>query len=219
MTTEYQTEPSNPNAAEIPQQAYQAPTSPAQPASVGYPAPQHSAEQAAPVPVEEPGQPVVSNDVDALAPEPGRYTMESGQEIIISRIKTRELFKFLKILTKGGGPLLSELNFSSGMDTDEFTQLLLVLAVSSIPNAEEETMEFLQFIVQPQKLIIPERSKDDRQKNEDEWRSLAEQLANPEIIDTIGIISAMVRQEAEDIQSLGKKIRALLPASLISTQN
>lgn len=197
----------------------EAPTTPAQPASVGYSAPQPTAvDQAAPV--DDPqGQPVVSNDVDALDPEPGHYTMESGQEVVIARIKTRELFKFLKILTRGAGPLLGQLEFSSSDSADEFAQRLVVLAVASIPEAEEETMEFLQFIVQPKNLIIPERTKDDTRRNEEEWQKLAEQLANPEIVDTIGIVTAMVRQEAEDIMSLGKKIQALLPASLRLTSN
>jgi len=163
-----------------------------------------------PAPVEEPLDEKVGADVASLAPEAGRYKLTNGTVVLINPLKTRELFKFLKILTRGAGPLLLNFNLASD-NAGEFAQRLTVLAVMSIPEAEDEAMEFLQFICKPEGLI--ERSqltKDDQNRNNELWQNMFVALGNPEIEDTIGIVTSMILAEKDNIFALVKKIQAML---------
>lgn len=86
----------------------------------------------------------------------------------------------------------------------------------AIPNAEDETLEFIQAMVEPLDLIQRPRNKAERETNDELWEDLSYDLINPEIEDTFGIITNIVRQEAADIQALGKRLRAMLPMALNS---
>lgn len=205
-TPQHAAQPVEPVAYQAPPQPegqYQAPTPPQfveQPAATAE----------APEPVEPDLDEKVGTDVASLAPEAGRYKLTTGDVVLINPLKTRELFKFLKIITRGAGPLLLNFNLASE-DATDFAQRLTVLAVMSIPEAEDEAMEFLQFICVPEGLIDrPKLSKDDKERNDELWRSMYVALGNPEIEDTIGIITSMILAEKDNIFALVKKIQAML---------
>lgn len=156
----------------------------------------------------------VNKDVDSIAAEPVPITLSSGERVHIERLKTRQLFKLLKVLTRGAGEALSSLDISTDMDAEEFTGQLLAAVVISIPEAEDEAIEFIQSMVSPVGLIIPPRSKDDKKKNDDLYDAIASSLYNPELEDTINIIEQVVVNEASEIQALGKRLGGLLKKAL-----
>jgi hypothetical protein len=115
----------------------------------------------------------VNTDIDTLASEPVPITLESGTEILIERLKTRQLMRLLKIVTTGAGDVLTELKFSADMDTAEFTGQLLGAVILSIPEAEDETIDFLKTMVLPKGLIADPKSKPEREINADRIYALS----------------------------------------------
>jgi len=151
-----------------------------------------------------------SKDIDALAPNSEPLELSSGTTVLIERLKTRQLFKLMKILTAGAGSLLANLSFSSDTDPMEFAGQLAGLVFVAIPEAEDEAIEFVQAMVAPANLVQSPRTKADRIENERLWGNLSAELYNPEIDDLISIIERIVRNEAEDIQKLGKRLASLI---------
>ena len=154
-----------------------------------------------------------NNDLTALETEPAKITLTTGQEVLIERLRTRQLFRLLKVVTRGAAPILSELAFSADTPEDQFASQLLGVILVSVPEAEDEAIEFIRSMVSPLNLVSPERSKDDKQKNLDEWAALNVALVNPELEDTLSIIRHVISTEAPHIQSLGKQLTALLPGA------
>jgi hypothetical protein len=92
-------------------------------------------------------------------------------------------------------------------------QQLLVMVVFAIPDAEQEAMEFVQSMCQPPGIKDEPASrltKAEREHNQELWVQMNMDLFNPTLEDTLDIIEAIVRQEAADIQSLGKRLGSLL---------
>ena len=97
----------------------------------------------------------VNNDVDAILAEPQILTLESGLPINVLRIRTRATMSLLKILTRGAGEALATIRFGEGTSQEEFTGQLLGAVILSIPEAEDETIEFIQRVVeQPKDWLI-----------------------------------------------------------------
>jgi hypothetical protein len=135
-------------------------------------------------------------DVETLtsATESDELTLTSGSVVRVHRIRTRETFALLKILTRGVGPILGELSFDRD-DPEAFAGQMISLVVLAIPDAEDETIEFLQRMVSP---VNP--ADNDR---------VTEELSNPELEDTIAIIEKVIRNESSHMLALGKRLAAL----------
>lgn len=153
-------------------------------------------------------------DLEALSTEPLQVTLSNGLEVSIERLRTRQLFRLLKVVTRGAAPILSELAFSADTPETEFVSKLLGVILVSVPEAEDEAIDFIRSMVAPANLVSPERSKDDKQKNLEAWQELDTALINPELEDTFNIIRLVVSTEAPHIQSLGKQLAALLPSAV-----
>ncbi len=135
-------------------------------------------------------------------------TLESGTQIEIVPLKTRQFFRLMKIVTHGAGEAIANLNLD--LAEEEFVLKLLATVVFAIPDAENETIDFLQSMVSPVGLrtgVI--LNKQDREYNANLWAGLDVELANPEIGDTISIIEAVVKREGEDLQALGKRLMSM----------
>ena len=158
---------------------------------------------------------IVSPDVDTLSPVPDEITLSSGTVVCVERLKTRQLFRLLKIVTAGAGPLLSSMSFSLD-DSEAFAGQLIGLIIASVPEAEDEAIEFIQGMVTPLGVIEKPRSKADKEANTELISQLAETLENPEIDDLITILETIVRNEADDIQALGKRLAAMFKMNLAS---
>jgi hypothetical protein len=155
----------------------------------------------------------VSKEIEALSPEVTPITLSTGMEVNVVRMRLRQLMRFMKIITAGANGVLGELSLRADMEPEEFTGQLLGLLLVAIPEAEDEAVEFIKSMVEPVGLIERPRTKDERQKNDDLLVDLYGSLGNPTIDDTFNIIERIVRNEAADIQSLGKRLVAMLAQS------
>jgi hypothetical protein len=153
------------------------------------------------------------NDIDRIDPVSDTITLAAGIEVHVLPLRTRELFKMLRIITHGAGQTL----MNSGLDFKEessvFLQKLLGIILFSIPDAENETVAFLQAMVEPADLVdkpVRDLSKAEREANIASWTALNMEMYNPDPSDTIDIIENVVRRESTDIQSLGKRLMSFL---------
>jgi hypothetical protein len=151
------------------------------------------------------------NEITALEGEGENLTLSSGLEIEVERLKTRQLFKLVKILTSGGGQLLGNLNLSADSNADEFASQLVALAVVAIPEAEDEAIDFIRAMVRPAGLVRSNKlTKKQAEANEQRAYDLYVELENPELDDLITIFEKVIANEAEHIQSLGKRLMSIL---------
>lgn len=171
---------------------------------------------------------MATTELDALDPVPEQVKLQSGTVVLLEDLKARQFFKLLRILTRGAVPVLSDLSlFKVNSDTsaEEFTTRLLTLLLLAVPEAEDETIEFVLAMVKPLGLIEGRKlNKQDTERNNELWAKLISELDNPELDDLVSIIEAVVQREAADIQALGKRLMGMLrlaqktgqvPASLI----
>jgi len=147
---------------------------------------------------------VLSSDVDDEA-----LVLLDGTKVYVQRLRTRQLFKLLKILTVGAADMLSNLSFSSETTEEDFAAQMVALIAVSIPEAEDEAIEFVRSMLLPEGIIERPRTRDERDQNEEKMTALAFALENPELEDLFDIFNRIVRNEAPTIQSLGKKIRVM----------
>jgi hypothetical protein len=154
-----------------------------------------------------------NTDIEALEAVSTEATLSDGTVVEIERLKTRQLFRLLKVLTVGAADVLPSLNFSADMDPTEFGTTLIAALVFALPNAENEAIDFIQSMVLPKGLIFPGRgeklSGPELEINEDLVQHLREVLANPEIEDTVAIFERVITIEAPHIQSLVKQLSLL----------
>lgn len=151
------------------------------------------------------------SELDALTPRLEQVTLSSGAVTVIQDLKTRQFLKLLRIFTHGALRELSIFQLGSDADKDEFGAKLLSLVLMSVPDAEDEAIEFVQSMCKPYGLIEGRAlNKQDKERNAELWRQLDSELENPELDDLITIVEAIVRREAADIQALGKRLAAML---------
>lgn len=170
---------------------------------------------AAPKKTRAPKQRVEAEDQTEIVPDPprdeveriepdvtGPVTLVNGLEVEIVPLKLRETMKLLKIVTRGAGGVLESLMGDLDMDDPiAFAQTFGALIVMSIPEAENEAVEFINAMVLPAGFdAMPQQEKIDT------LTALAEELVNPELDDVITIVERVVRRESEDIRNLGKRI-------------
>lgn len=159
----------------------------------------------------------VNEDIDAIAAEPKDLTLESGFPIKVLRIRTRATMSLLKILTRGAGEALATIRMGEDVTQEEFTGQLLGAVIVSIPEAEEETIEFLNRVVEPANLIDkPRLTPGDVEYNADQEDILRAELRDPSLDDLVTIVSEIIRIEGPHIMALGKRLAALLPMALSS---
>jgi hypothetical protein len=157
-------------------------------------------------------------DLLALVGNPEPVTLESGFGVQILDLKTRQLLRLLKIITTGAGPLLPSFKlYEDDQTPEEFGAKLLGLIIIAIPEAEDETIDFVQSMVQPAGLRA-ERSKSDKIANEPLWSALRVQLENPSLDDLVTIFEEVVQREAPHIQSLGKRLSSIWTLAVKTAQ-
>ncbi len=150
-------------------------------------------------------------DLDRIAAVSTEIKLSNGAAVSISRLRTREFFKLLKILTTGAGHMLSEFQLSGDLDQEEFTGKLIALVLLSVPEAEDEAIDFLKAMTTPVGLIEGRTlSSGDKAHNDGLWEQYRKVMGNPEMEDTIDIIEHVINTEAADIRRLGKRIMAMM---------
>lgn len=159
----------------------------------------------------------VPNDVDALSPSPDSLTLESGLVVHVERLKTRGMFKLLKIVTRGAGPIIMQMPLDFN-NSEAFVSQLMGVIVMAIPEAEDEAIDFIRSMVTPSEYNPEAKTKTDIQRNKDLFEELMRELDDPEPSDTIAIISKIVENEAGNIQALGKQLAAVLKTQMSSLE-
>lgn len=159
----------------------------------------------------------VNADVDTIASEPSDViTLTTGEKVRVERLKTRQMMSLLKILTRGFGGALSSLFVAEDDSDEEFAGQLLGSMIVSIPEAEEETIDFIKKMVSPADLIEDPRTKAERGSNEEAYERLGKSLDNPEIEDLFAIMEVIIRTEAPHISQLGKRLAVLFKVQTLS---
>ena len=155
----------------------------------------------------------MSAELNALDGIPEQVKLSSGNFVEIQDLKSRQFFKFLRIVTHGALPLVNDMSLfrlGGDIDPEEFGARLLSIMLLSIPDAETETIEFLQSMVKPAGLIEGRSlNKQDTERNNVLWDQFRKDMDNPELDDLITLIEAIVKREAADIQALGKRLQGM----------
>lgn len=152
------------------------------------------------------------SDVDVLAPEPVDRVVElsTGNTVIIQPLKARQFFKLLKIVTRGATPLLQNFTLDANEGEEVWVQKFAAVVLLSIPESDQETLEFVASMVKPEGLVEGKNlNKKDRELNEALWDKIEQDLNNPELEDLITIIERIIQLEADDLKALGKRLKSL----------
>ncbi len=157
------------------------------------------------------------SELDALSPVPATIRLSTGTVLELESLRARQFFKLLRIITRGAMPAMQDLSvfkLDPEADAGAFAGRLLSLMLLSIPEAENEAIEFIQSMVQPAGLIDRRSSgtklnKQDLERNTELWAKALTDLDNPNLDDLVTIIEAIVKREAGDIQALGKRLTAM----------
>lgn len=156
----------------------------------------------------------MANEIDALDPVPEQVKLATGTVVVLESLRARQFFKLLRIVTHGALPVMQDmsiLRMDPNADPGEFAGKLLSLMLLSIPDAEDETIEFIRSMCKPVGLIEGRKlNKQDAERNNELWNRLDNDLDNPELDDLLTIVEAVVKREAADIQALGKRLAGML---------
>lgn len=143
------------------------------------------------------------DEVERLDPQPTPMVLASGTLFDLEPLKLRQFLRLLRIVTRGAADILD----STRLDLDnpeEFVQTFLGMVLFSIPEAEEETIDFMKSMVKPRNLTgSPE-------KDIILVRELAQEFDNPELEDTVTVVQCVIEREAEDLRALGKRLGTML---------
>jgi hypothetical protein len=157
--------------------------------------------------------PDTESELDRLDPQPVTCKMSTGLQVEVVRLRTRQFFRLLRVLTHGAGPAMMQAGLDFRESAEDFTQKFLMLVVMSIPDAETEAIAFLQSMLKPAGLADKPESQQTKQEKEDNaelWKQFNTDLFNPDLDDTLELIETIVRQEAPELQALGKKLQRAL---------
>lgn len=157
----------------------------------------------------------VEAEHDIIDPRPGYFKFSSGFEAEVVPMKTRQLFRLVRILTQGAGLALStdiDLGKLFGGASDESgMENIIALLVLAIPEAEEASLDFLEAMFKPANLYEGRTISDEqRAANVEMWGDLAEELYNPEMEDLVGMVELIITREAPALASLGKRLTTTL---------
>lgn len=153
------------------------------------------------------------SELDRLDPQPATLKLSTGFELELLRMRTRQFFRLLRVLTHGAGPALMQSGLDFSAEGSEFASRLLVLVVMSVPDAESEAVQFLASMCRPAGLAERpggQLTKKEAEANKALFDQFAEELHNPDLTDTIDLIEAIVIREAPELQALGKKLQRVL---------
>lgn len=144
-------------------------------------------------------------DIDRIDPPPlTEYKLHNGQWVTFDRLRTRQFFALLRIVTRPALPALRYFSLDpTRQSMDEFTANLVGLVLVSIPEAEDETIAFLKTMITPRDLANDQLTKDQRTAVLTDFNTY---MVNPELDDTVTIVEAIVRREAPDLKALGQRL-------------
>lgn len=151
-------------------------------------------------------------DIDTIISDPAPLVLSSGLTVLVERLKTRQMMRLMKIVTRGAGGALSDLRMEAGEGAREFASKFLAAIVFSIPEAEDETLSFVRSMVTPSGLIVARGgiSKAEEEINENLLSAVDDAFDNPDLEDLVLVLERIVTVEAPHLVSLGKRLALLL---------
>lgn len=152
-------------------------------------------------------KPAAVKDGDVMVPEASVVTLESGTQVEVQPLKSRQLLKLLKIVTHGAGDSLLALRMDANDSDGAFAAKLMATLAFSIPEAEEETIDFINSMVKPAGLIENRKLDDEaKERNVELWTKLYDDLENPGLLDLFTIVEVVVKNETPNLKALGKRL-------------
>lgn len=149
-------------------------------------------------------------EIDHIDPTPEILTLRSGVQVSVSRVKTIQLLRLVKIFSAGDGIDALMYAYANSDGEEEMMRNVVSSLILAIPNAEKEVVEFIQSLVEPAHLRPRNsRIKEDAVFNENAYLTLSEELSNPDIEDLFMILETVVRKELPEFRSLGKRLLSL----------
>lgn len=136
-----------------------------------------------------------TEELDEIAKVPsGKVTIE-GHECEIRRIRTREVFTVMKILTAANqtGQIIS--SAIDGDEEEELGQELMAGLIVAIPYAEDDFLDLLDRLVEPP-------------ADAEAAVEVANELKNPSMETTLNIVQTIIEAEAGELVRLGKQARS-----------
>lgn len=157
----------------------------------------------------------VNLDIDTITSQPHPLVLSSGRQVWVERLKTRQLMRLMKILTRGAGAALGDLRVSDTDTTADFVGQLVATILFAIPDAEDETVDFVRGMVTPVGLIQIQPgghalSKAEVEINQNLLVELDEEFSNPELEDLVSVLEAVATVEAPHLVALGNRLAVLL---------
>lgn len=150
------------------------------------------------------------SDLKTIDPDPIQITLSTGLVLELQALKMRQFFKLMRIVSHGAGPSLMSTRISLDDSQDIFIVKLISLVMFAIPDAEDETVEFLQSMTRPAGLIENRSlNNQDKARNSELWAAFEASMYNPEPDDFVTLLEAIVNNEARDLQALGKRLMSL----------
>lgn len=148
----------------------------------------------------------------SIVSEGTEVTLSTGLKINIERLRTRQLFRLLKILSKGAGEAIALIDFSGEQSQEDITATLLAAVLFSVPESEQEVHEFLVSMSSPVGYVEVPKNKIEQHRNDEIDELFIKTFENLEIEDFIDLLSKIVELEAPHVISLGKQLATLLKA-------
>lgn len=150
----------------------------------------------------------MTTEMDVLDPAASVVTLSDGRNVRVERLRTRQTMRLMKILTRGAGDALGTIDFSAG--ADEAGPALLAAVIFSIPEAEDETIDFVRSMISPADLITDPHSKPEREVNAGLHAALDAAFDNPDLDDLVTVLERVIEVETPHLVALGKRLAALL---------
>lgn len=143
------------------------------------------------------------DDLEVILPSPTDLRV-AGIECQLRRLKAREFFQLMAVLTNGMGPALSQMKLSTD-DQEEFAGAMIGAFMVALPNAVDD------FILLCDMIVIP--------KYDEDQGKLKEAMRNPELDDLMHIVDCVIYNEQDDLYQLLGKARAYLGRWKNTVQN
>lgn len=151
-------------------------------------------------------------EITRLDPQPSEvFTLSTGTEVRVRPLRTRQFFRLMRILTRGGAPMLAEVDLDFD-DPESFGPQLLAVIAFAIPEAEDEAVDFIKSMLEPADLI------GDRKADKAALAALEEEVDNPDLDDLVSVLEVIIRREAEDLRALGNRLGVIFRATQKATK-
>lgn len=157
-----------------------------------------------------------AKDVEVLAPTNSQVVLESGTQVEITPLKSRQFFKLLRIITHGM-PIQTLMSIRIDPDdtNEAFAAKMIATLAFAIPEAEDEAIDFINSMVKPVGIIERKPlSEDDKERNVELWARVMADLENPSLDDTLTLVEAIIKQEAPNLKSLGKRLSQMFSLAM-----